>query len=141
MEPQKKWHILYCDRLHQLCPVTDFIESCSQRHQLKLLRFLELLEELGPGLKRPYADLLHDGVHELRITLGGDHARILYFFCFEKFIILYHAFWKRTDKVPEQIIRETIEYRKNLINRFNKKALEYFIDENFQEVSSAKTRA
>jgi hypothetical protein len=40
---------------------------------------------MGPTLPRPYADLLKDGIHELRIRLSGDHIRMLYFFCFRKF--------------------------------------------------------
>ncbi len=31
----------------------------------------QLLEEKGPPLPRPYADLLTDGIHELRVKLSG----------------------------------------------------------------------
>jgi phage-related protein len=126
MKNKKTWQILYCDALMKLCPITDFIESCKPRHQMKILRFLELLEELGPSLTRPYADLLHDGVHELRVTLSGEHVRFLYFFCFEEFIILYHAFWKHTDKVPERLIHETVRYRDSLLKRLDKTSLKKY---------------
>lgn len=118
------WHILYCDETEQPCPVTEFIEGCPPKHQVKILRFLSLLEQMGPTLPRPYADILHDGVHELRVKLSGDQIRLLYFFCFRKFIILYHAFIKTTDRVPEQIVRKVIDYREDLLERISPQTLE-----------------
>lgn len=124
MKRNKKWHILYCDNSMKNCPITDFIELQPEKHQIKILRFLELLEEIGPALSRPYTDILRDGIHELRITLSGNHVRLLYFFCFGHFIILYHGFRKFTNKVPEKYIRQTIEYREKVLNTFENKELE-----------------
>ncbi len=73
----KNWHILFCDEQMDPCPVSEFFEGCRPRHQIKILRFLSLLEEQGPTLPRPYADLLVDGLHELRIKLSGDQIRLL----------------------------------------------------------------
>lgn len=124
----RKWHLLYCDEHLQGCPVTDFIDACRPRHQVKVLRFLTLLEEMGPTLPRPYADLLRDGVHELRIKLAGEQVRLLYFFCYRNYIILYHAFIKSTDRVPEKFIRRVIDYRASFLNRTNPQQLEALID-------------
>lgn len=124
----RKWHLLYCDEHLQGCPVTDFIDACRPRHQVKVLRFLTLLEEMGPTLPRPYADLLRDGVHELRIKLAGEQVRLLYFFCYRNYIILYHAFIKSTDRVPEKFIRRVIDYRASFLNRTNQQQLEALID-------------
>ena len=118
------WHILYCDGDGDICPVTEFIDACSPKHQVKILRFLSLLEEHGPVLPRPYADLLKDGIHELRIKLSGDQARLLYFFCFQKFIILYDAFVKTTQKVPETLIRKVARYRDDFIAQVSVARLE-----------------
>lgn len=122
----RKWHILYCDQMTQACPVSDFIDACPPRHQVKILRFLGLLEEMGPTLPRPYADTLRDGIHELRIKLSGDQIRLLYFFCFQKFIVLYHAFVKTTDRVPEKMIRTVKRYRDTLLERTDREQLETF---------------
>jgi hypothetical protein len=124
----KKWHILYCDASMRMCPITDFIESRPQKHQAKIIRFLALLEEMGPTLTRPYADLLRDSIHELRLKLSGNQARILYFFCFETYIILYQAFWKNTDRVPEKRIIQTIRYRDQFLASTSKKQLSGTID-------------
>jgi phage-related protein len=50
-------------------------------------------------LTRPYTDLLIEGIHELRIDLTGDQIRILYFFCYQDFIILTNVIQKNTDKM------------------------------------------
>ncbi len=124
----KAWHILYCDESEQPCPVTEFIDRCAPKHQVKILRFLSLLEEMGPTLPRPYADTLHDGIHELRVKLSGDQIRLLYFFCYQKFIILYHGFVKTTDRVPEGIVRKVIQYRDKLLASTTPNLLEAVID-------------
>jgi hypothetical protein len=127
---EKPWHIVFCDQQASLCPVAEFIDECPPKHQVKILRFLSLLEEMGPTLPRPYADLLVDGIHELRITLSGDHIRLLYFFCFEKFIVLYYAFAKNTRRVPEKFIRTVAAYRDDLLSRIDRYHLERLIHEN-----------
>lgn len=120
----QKWRILFCDEAEDACPVTEFINGCSPKHQVKVLRLLSLLEEQGPTLPRPYADFLHDGIHELRFSLSKDKVRVLYFFCYQKFIVLYEAFLKNTQKVPEKYISKAIEYRNGFLSRVSKEKLE-----------------
>ncbi len=122
----KKWHILFCDAEMNECPVTEFLDTLKPMHQVKVLRFLSLLEEMGPTLPRPYSDILRDGIHELRIKLGGEQFRLLYFFCYERFIVLYQVLRKTTDRVPEKIIGETARYREELLDRMGKRELEVY---------------
>ena len=119
-----KWQILFCDEIEQACPVTRFINRIRPRHQVKVLRMLALLEEMGPTMPRPYADILHDGVHELRISLSRDRFRVLYFFCFQRFIVLHEAFLKNTQKVPEKYINNVIAYREQFIQQMSREKLE-----------------
>lgn len=123
----RSWHILFCDAQIRSCPVSEFIESCPPKHQVKILRFLDLLESQGPILPRPYADLLVDGIHELRIKLSGDQIRLLYFFAHQKFIVLYYAFVKNSRKVPEKFIRKVVEYREQFMQTVPKDHLEDMI--------------
>jgi phage-related protein len=120
----KKWHILFCDPYFKPCPASEFLESCTEAHQIKVLHFLELLEETGPTLPRPYADILREGIHELRIKLSGDQVRLLYFFCFETFIVLYQALKKHTSAVPEHFILDTLRYRHDFMSRIEKEEIE-----------------
>jgi hypothetical protein len=123
-----RWHIVYCDEQQDPCPVTEFIEACDPKHQVKILRFLSLLEEMGPTLPRPYADLLKDGIHELRIKLSGNQVRMLYFFSFRKFIVFYSAFIKNSSRVPEKFIERVKRYRDDFLYRVKPEELEDVVD-------------
>ena len=136
----KKWSVLFCDPFMKLCPVSDFLDSCSSEHQVKVLHFLELLEEMGPTLPRPYADLLEDGIHELRVSLSGDPMRLLYFFCFETYIVVYRALRKNSSKVPVEYIQETRRYREMFLRRVGRSDLEKYSHEDPQDLSQGQVR-
>ena len=112
------WQVIYYETATGQCPVAEFIQSRSIRNQAKLLALLSFLEEQGPTLPRPYADLLADGIHELRLKLSGNQVRILYFFCYKEWIVLTHAFTKTTPAVPQAEIRTAQKYRADFLQRF-----------------------
>jgi hypothetical protein len=120
----KRWIVLFCDPQVRACPVADFVESCTLEHQVKVVRILELLEALGPNLPRPYADLLRDGVHELRVKLSGEQVRMLYFFCYERYIVFYTVLRKHTDRVPDRFIDATQRYRQDFLARIDPNQVE-----------------
>ena len=126
----KNWKIIYYETTEGECPVEDFISSKSINNRAKILGLFSFLEEKGPNLPRPYADLLVDGIHELRIKLSGDQLRILYFFCYKDYIILTHPFIKRTDKVPIQQIEKAKKCREDFLQRFDEKTLLEVYNEN-----------
>ena len=117
----KKWKVIYYSRQDGSIPVKGYIESLSIREQAKTLAFIALLEEKGPNLPRPYADLLEDGIHELRVKLKGTQVRVLYFFCYQNMIVLTSAFNKHSHKVPKEEIKSAKENRIDFLNRFSEK--------------------
>lgn len=119
-----QWIVLFCDAHAKHCPISDFIDECRAAHQIKLFHILELLEQMGPALPRPYADTLRDGVHELRVTLSGEQVRMLYFFCYERFIVFYAVLRKHTDRVPDRHIEATRQYRDDFLRRIDRSQLE-----------------
>ena len=113
----KTYHILFCNPFGEICPVSSFLEELKPRSLAKVLHYLNLLQDRGPTLPRPYADLLYDGIHEIRIKLNGRNVRFLYFFCYETYIILYSAFCKNTDRVPDKYVREISSFRDRFVRR------------------------
>jgi len=77
----------------------------------------------GPNLPRPYADLLKDGIHELRVKLSGNQVRISYFFCWRDFIVLTNVLMKTTDKVPESEINNAKKCRDDFLKRIDEEML------------------
>ncbi len=63
------------------------------------------LVELGHELRRPEADLLRDGIYELRARLGTVNYRILYFFHGRNVAVLAHAITKENEIAVVEINR------------------------------------
>jgi hypothetical protein len=60
----------------------------------------------------------------LRIRLSGEQIRMLYFFCYQKYIVLYYAFVKNVDRVPQQFIQKVAAYRNDFLRRYDARELE-----------------
>jgi len=58
----------------------EWFNELPAKVQDKVYLRLERLREMGHEMRRPEADFLRDGIHELRVSLRGVHHRILYFF-------------------------------------------------------------
>lgn len=76
--------------------------------QVKCVARLVRLEELGHELRRPEADLLRDGIYELRIGLQGLNYRILYFFHGNTAAVVSHRLTKERA-VPRTEIDRAVE--------------------------------
>lgn len=81
------------------CPIEEFLGGLQVKVRAKTAKWLQLLQEEGPDLRRPYADMLQDGIRELRLSFGHIEIRILYFIE-GKDIVLTNGFLKKTDRVP-----------------------------------------
>jgi phage-related protein len=66
------------------------------------------LVELGHELRRPEADLLQDGIYELRARLGTVNYRLLYFFHGRNVAVLAHAITKENE-IPVVEIKRAVE--------------------------------
>ncbi|MCF7911801.1 MAG: type II toxin-antitoxin system RelE/ParE family toxin [Candidatus Cloacimonetes bacterium] len=120
---KKHWQIFFCDQDDKYCTITDFLESLPTDGQIKVLKFLELLSDNGPSLRRPYSDILYDGIHELRLRIGKIYARILYFFVYGDFIILQSGFQKNTDRTPDRLVKQAVSYRNHFLENYSKNEL------------------
>ena len=65
------------------------------------------LAELGFELRRPEADFVRNGLHELRIRLGHVNYRILYSFHGRNMAVLLHALTKEGG-LPESDIERAL---------------------------------
>lgn len=88
-------------------PIVDWLDSLHPKVQVKCLVRLKRLEELGHELRRPEADLLRDGIYELRVGHRGLNHRILYFFHGERAVVVSHGLIKER-RVPSAEIDAAI---------------------------------
>jgi len=85
-------------------PIDEFLDGLNVKTRAKVEAHIELLEEYGPNLKRPYADTVRGKIRELRIPYSSNQYRILYFFFMRDQIILTHALMKKTQELKEKDI-------------------------------------
>ena len=99
-------------------PVDDFLDRLDKKSRAKVAAHLSLLEEQGPHLKRPYADIVKGKIRELRIHHSSSQYRILYFFQIRDQIVLAHAFSKKTQQIKERDIELAERRREDWMRRF-----------------------
>jgi hypothetical protein len=95
-------------------PVLDWLKTLcrsDQKAYAKCIATIEHLAEFGHELRRPLADFLRDGIHELRARKGKVNYRILYFFSGRNLAVLAHAVTKE-GKVPDADIDRAVRRRK-----------------------------
>jgi phage-related protein len=97
-------------------PALDFIKELPKDVIGKLTIRLELLEQRGTLLRRPYADKLRGKIYELRASFGHLEIRLLYFY-HGRVIVVTHGFLKKTNAVPEDEIRRAESHMNNYEGR------------------------
>jgi phage-related protein len=88
-------------------PVLKWFDGLPARAQDKCRVRIQRLAEEGHALRRPEADLLRDGIYELRIGLQRVNYRILYFFHGRAAAVLAHGLTKK-DTVPDTAIETAL---------------------------------
>ena len=99
-------------------PIDEFLDGLDKKSRAKVAAYLSLLEDEGPNLKRPYADVARGKIRELRIHYSSNQYRVLYFFHVRDQIVLVHAFSKKTQQLKEKDIDLSERRMEDWIGRF-----------------------
>lgn len=99
-------------------PIDEFLDGLDKKSRAKMAAHLSLLEEQGPNLKRPYADIVRGKIRELRIHYSSNQFRILFFFYVRDQIVLLHAFSKKSQQLKEKDIELSERRLEDWIRRF-----------------------
>lgn len=97
-------------------PGKDFFDSLPKKSFAKGIRMVEELSKKGHELRRPYADILRDGIYELRWRDVKVQCRLLYFFHGQGIVVVSHGIQKKGDAVPEIEIERAIR-RKGIFHK------------------------
>ncbi len=82
-----------------------------------MLRTIEMLRDNGYELREPYSKHLDEGIFELRVKVGSDISRVLYFFVVGKKAILTNGFIKKIQKTPHSEIEKAKMYKTEYLKR------------------------
>jgi hypothetical protein len=74
-----QWEVEFFSDDNENCELQEWILNLKQSHRDKVIAWIDKLQEMGPLLPRPYADILRDGIHELRIKVAHNQMRISIF--------------------------------------------------------------
>jgi phage-related protein len=88
------------------CPVIEFLDALPARQAQKIVWVLRLTEEVDVVPAQYFKKLAGSGeIWEVRVEFGGEAFRLLGFLHGGRFIVLNHAFRKKTQKIPAADIR------------------------------------
>jgi phage-related protein len=91
------------------CPLLVWLDRLPAKVRDKCIVRIELLAERGHELRRPEADLLRDGIYELRVSFRSVNYRMLYFF-HQQTAVTSHGLTKEKE-VPDKEIELAIRHR------------------------------
>jgi phage-related protein len=97
-----KSHVIFYQEKAGDAPVVDWLRelnATNEKAHEKCRAALIRLALFGHELRRPDADFLCYGIHELRVRLGSINYRLLYFFHERTDSIVVHALTKE-DAIP-----------------------------------------
>lgn len=89
-------------------PVLVWLRELRRTNRRAYARCAAAVQELGARgheLRRPLADYLEDGIHELRVRVGRENYRVLYFFHGRNVAILTHALTKEATIPKSDLTR------------------------------------
>jgi len=87
-------------------PLLDWLREVQQTNQVafaKCVTLIDYLKQFGRDLRRPRADMLRDGVYELRTQVRNVNYRLLYGFVGKNVAMLSHGLTKERT-VPSREI-------------------------------------
>jgi len=93
-------------------PILEWFDSLQEKALDKCRVRIDRLEELRHELRRPEADLLRNGIYELRVGLQHVNYRMLYFFYGRTAAVISHGLVKEAEVPPKEIERAIERKRK-----------------------------
>ena len=117
MQNNDEFEIILYEKPDGTIPVQEFIDSLDKKMRVKVIGTVDLLRKNGYNLREPYSKYLDDGILELRIKLGSDISRVLYFFIVDQKVVLTNGFIKKTNKTPTEEIKRAKMYREDYLGR------------------------
>ena len=116
----QKFEVLFYAKEDGTEPAKEFIQSLDVKMKAKVMKTVELLQNNGTELRKPYSEHLEDGIFELRVKIGSDISRVLYFFVVGRRVILTNGFIKKKQKTPANEIERAKRYRAEFLRKERK---------------------
>ena len=102
-------------------PIEEFLDTLTAKQAQKVAWVLNLVEELNIVPAQYFQKMKNTkGLWEVRVKVGSNIFRFLGFFDGAQFLILAHAFQKKSQKTPKQAIRLAEDRKRDYFRRKKK---------------------
>jgi phage-related protein len=88
----------------------EFIKTLNEKAVTKL-KYLLLLLETVDRLPMKFIKYIRDGLYELRMNFEGNIYRLFFIFDGGNVVVLFNGFRKKTQKTPENEIRQAFKIK------------------------------
>ena len=92
-------------------PVVEWMSGLASEEAEVVSARILMLHLHGNELRRPHADLLEDGIWELRVRHRKRQLRVLYFFDGRGAVVLAHGLVKRGARMPAKDVALAVRRR------------------------------
>ena len=116
-EERMTFEVIAYEDVNGKIPVQKFLKKLNPKMRAKMYGMLVILQEKGNMLREPYSKYIEDGIFELRCKFGSDITRVMYFFYYDRKIVLTNGFIKKTQKTPQEEIQIVKKRRIDFIER------------------------
>lgn len=116
-EERMTFEVIAYEDVNGKIPVQEFLKKINPKMRAKMYGMLVILQEKGNMLREPYSKYIEDGIFELRCKFGSDITRVMYFFYYDRKIVLTNGFIKKTQKTPQEEIQIAKKRRIDFIER------------------------
>ena len=116
-EKRMTFEVIAYEDVNGKIPVQKFLKKLNPKMRAKMYGMLVILQEKGNMLREPYSKYIEDGIFELRCKFGSDITRVMYFFYYDRKIVLTNGFIKKTQKTPQEEIQTAKKRRIDFIER------------------------
>ena len=111
-----QWLVEFYSDGNGLKPAKEWLLKLDESARSKLLRYIDLLERLGLGIREPYVKHLEGKLYEIRAKDYKGIYRIIYVAHTGRKFVLLHGFVKKTQKTPRRELEVAKERLKELYN-------------------------
>ena len=102
-------------------PIEEFLDQLFSKQAQKVTWVLNLIEELDRVPSNYFKKLVNtDELWEVRAAVGSNIFRLIGFFDGSDLVVLAHAFQKKSQKTPKQVIKTAEGRRKDYFRRKQK---------------------
>ncbi len=98
------WEVVFYETKVGERPAESWLKSQAPKVAARFTWILDLLEEHGTSVTRPYVDHLRGKIWEVRVEQNKVQYRLLYFSAPVRKFVMLHGFVKKTQKTPPREI-------------------------------------